>query len=175
MYLKKVCFVLRHAPKRPISSVKSVSGDGFFDKEMIIKLGFLNAEYVADRWHMKDTGLQNVFGSSGYELPKKEPAELGTVGQSAYLVLVDNSLSFQLEHTASDTWGRRGWRLGHGSCRLSLGTEVAKDVEPGAACAGLEVAGDAMTDSCISSRGSRPCTQRSHLTAPGVRRNVNFS
>ena len=41
--------------------------------------------------------------------------------------------------------------------------------------AGLEVAGDAMTDSCISSRGSRPVTQRSHLTAPGVRRSVGLT
>ena len=55
MYLKNVRFLSRYAPKRPISSVKIVSGDGFFDKETIIKLGFVNAEYVADWWHMTDS------------------------------------------------------------------------------------------------------------------------
>ena len=57
MYLEKVRFLSRYAPKRPISSVTIVSGDGFFDKAMIMKLGFVNAEYVADWWHMKDSGL----------------------------------------------------------------------------------------------------------------------
>ena len=70
MYLEKVRFLSRYAPKRPISSVTIVSGDGFFDKAMIMKLGFVNAEYVADRWHLKDFGLQKMFGSSGYELLK---------------------------------------------------------------------------------------------------------
>ena len=64
MYLKKVRFLLRYAPKRPIASVRIASGYGF-GKVMIIKLGFVNAEYVTGRWHMKDSGLRTIFGSSG--------------------------------------------------------------------------------------------------------------
>ena len=65
MYLEKVHFLLRHAPKRPILSLKIVSGGGFFDKETIIKLRFVNAEYVADWWHMKDSVLQILLDQVG--------------------------------------------------------------------------------------------------------------
>ena len=40
----------------------------FFDQELIRKLGFGNAYFIQDQWHLLDSGLVKNFGKNGYEL-----------------------------------------------------------------------------------------------------------
>ena len=55
-------FLAENAPGRPLADVTIVAGDGFFDQDMIVDFGFINAQYIADLWHLLDSGLRNKFG-----------------------------------------------------------------------------------------------------------------
>ena len=67
-YLSKANFLARHAPRRPLSEVKIVPGDGFLDEEIVTRLGFINAAFVADQWHLLDSGLKKMVGKAGHAL-----------------------------------------------------------------------------------------------------------
>ena len=59
------------APGRSKEEVMIVAGDGFFDQKMCNDtLGFTNAAYITDVWHLLDQGLCKLFGKSGYILLK---------------------------------------------------------------------------------------------------------
>ena len=38
--------------------------------KVIEKMGFTNARFIQDHWHLYDSGLKKTFGSAGYELLK---------------------------------------------------------------------------------------------------------
>ena len=63
MYQFACDFLGAASPKRPLSEVKVVAGDGFFDQELIRRLGFRDACYVADQWHLLDSGLKIFWGA----------------------------------------------------------------------------------------------------------------
>jgi hypothetical protein len=63
-------FLGKSSPGRPLSEVKIVSGDGFFDTETIRRLGFTNANFILDQWHFINSGLEKMFGPKGYEILK---------------------------------------------------------------------------------------------------------
>ena len=66
-------FLSCSAPGRPLSLVGIVSGDGFFDQDLIIKLGFTNAKFIMNHFHLyisANPGLAKIFGKAGYELLK---------------------------------------------------------------------------------------------------------
>jgi hypothetical protein len=46
--------------------VNIVAGDGFFDQQFIVRLGFVNATFVLDMWHLLDSGLEQSFGKAGF-------------------------------------------------------------------------------------------------------------
>ena len=48
-------------PNRLPSEYYVVSGDGFFSQEMIVKLGFSQANYLYDNWHLRRS-IENQFG-----------------------------------------------------------------------------------------------------------------
>ena len=63
-----VCnFMAENAPGRPLSEVIAVVAYGFFDQELVKKLGFVNSHVIQDQWHLLDSGLAKIFGKSGYE------------------------------------------------------------------------------------------------------------
>ena len=67
MYAFMARFLQDHAPGWPATDVHIVAGDGFFDQDMVTKtLGFVNAAYFTDQWHLLDSGLGKMFGESGY-------------------------------------------------------------------------------------------------------------
>lgn len=68
MYQFVADFLGESAPGRPLSEVNIVAGDGFFDQDMIITLGFINACFITDQWHLLDSGLSKMFGKSAYTL-----------------------------------------------------------------------------------------------------------
>ena len=70
MYEFMCQFLGKSSPGRPLSEVKIVSGDGFFDTETIRRLGFTNANFILDQWHFINSGLEKMFGPKGYELLK---------------------------------------------------------------------------------------------------------
>lgn len=70
MYQFVADFLGESAPGRPLSNVNIVAGDGFFDQELITRLGFINAHYVTDQWHLLDSGLEKMFGKAGHALLK---------------------------------------------------------------------------------------------------------
>ena len=73
MYRFVADFLAASAPGRPLSLVNIIAGDGFFDQEMIIKLGFTNAKFIMDHFHLyisANPGLAKIFGKGGYELLK---------------------------------------------------------------------------------------------------------
>ena len=55
-------FLLRNTQARPPEDVHAVSGDGFFSQRMVTDFGFSNAKYVADCFHLFETGLTDRFG-----------------------------------------------------------------------------------------------------------------
>ena len=53
-------------PNRLKEDVLVVSGDGFFNQRTLISWGLENAKFIADYWHLFDSGLKNHFGSEHY-------------------------------------------------------------------------------------------------------------
>jgi hypothetical protein len=68
MYQFTSQFLAENSAKRTLSQVHLVAGDGFFDQNMIVKFGFINAKYVSDRWHLLESGLLKQFGKSCHDL-----------------------------------------------------------------------------------------------------------
>ena len=68
MYQFGCNFLATSSPGHPLIDVDTVSADGFFDQALIVKLGFVNARFILDQWHLLDSGLMKMFGKSGYEL-----------------------------------------------------------------------------------------------------------
>ena len=64
-HLFVVQFLLKNAPGRPENKVYAVAGDGFFNQKMITRFGFTNAKFIADCFHLFDSGKKLiVFQSS---------------------------------------------------------------------------------------------------------------
>ena len=70
MYQFISSFLADSVPGRPFSTVKIVAGDGYFDQEMIVNFGYTSALFLMDHFHLRDLGLADMFGKSGYELLK---------------------------------------------------------------------------------------------------------
>ena len=68
MYQFGCNFLAKSSPGRPFTEVNAVAADGFFDQDLIVKLGFVNAQFILDQWHLLDSGLMKMFGKSGYEI-----------------------------------------------------------------------------------------------------------
>jgi len=57
-----VCNSLKNmAPGRPSSDVFAFAGDGYFSQELVTSLGFVNASFIHDRWHL----LENIKAKMG--------------------------------------------------------------------------------------------------------------
>ncbi len=69
MYDSLCQFLRMNALGRTFESVKVVAGDGFFNQEVIVELGFVNAKFIYDRWHLLDSRLKGML-NTGYELLK---------------------------------------------------------------------------------------------------------
>ena len=67
MYAAQSKFLSKFAPSRPLSMVDVIAADGFFDQLTVRKLGFENARFIQDHFHLYDSGLLKIFGKSGYE------------------------------------------------------------------------------------------------------------
>eukprot|EP00956_Cyclotella_meneghiniana_P040909 scaffold208956_cov35-Cyclotella_meneghiniana.AAC.1 len=67
-------FLAKYTPGRPLSEVSIVAGDEFFNQEMIEYLGFVNAKYIKDHFHLFDSGLGKKFGVTGHNLLKNHLA-----------------------------------------------------------------------------------------------------
>ena len=76
MYHFVAKFLAENAPARPLSDVKIVAGDGFFNQDMINKFGFTMAKFLLDHWHLHDSGLTQMFGKAGHELLKGHLTEM---------------------------------------------------------------------------------------------------
>ena len=70
MYKFACSFLGQHTPSRPLSSVLVVAGDSFFDPSLVTELGFTNASFVMDQWHLQDSGLEKMFGKNHYNMLK---------------------------------------------------------------------------------------------------------
>ncbi len=53
-------FLRKNAPDRAFESVKVVAGNGFFNQEVIFELGFTNAKFIYNRWHLLNLGLKGM-------------------------------------------------------------------------------------------------------------------
>jgi hypothetical protein len=70
MYQFVSSFLAESVPGRPLSTVKIVAGDGYFDQEMIFNFGFTNAVFLMDQFHLLDSGLAEYFGITWHALLK---------------------------------------------------------------------------------------------------------
>ncbi len=69
MLTSSVCkFLLANSPGRSGEEVDVVSGDGLFSWQSLPTLGFPNASFVADWFHLFNFGLLDRFGSHGFSL-----------------------------------------------------------------------------------------------------------
>ena len=59
---------LEMCPKRKKEDVLIVSGDGFFNQQSLHKWGLCNAKFIADHWHLFDSGLKDKFSIQYYHL-----------------------------------------------------------------------------------------------------------
>ncbi|KAL7546585.1 hypothetical protein ACHAWF_009917, partial [Thalassiosira exigua] len=64
MYEFSARFLEEYTPGRPLSEVRVVSGDGFFNRQIIRDMGFVNARLITDQWHLIDSGLELMFGKA---------------------------------------------------------------------------------------------------------------
>jgi hypothetical protein len=55
------------SPGCPLTEANAVTADRFFDQALIVKLDFVNTQFILDHWHLLDSGLM-IFGKSSYEL-----------------------------------------------------------------------------------------------------------
>ena len=67
-YLFMIGFLIKNSPGRPPSVVHAVAGDGFFNQEMTIRFGFVNAKFITDWHHLFATGLSDHFGEHHSDL-----------------------------------------------------------------------------------------------------------
>ena len=65
-----VSFIVRHCPGLVLSDVKMVSGDRFFNQQMIHDFGFTSAIFIIDHFHLIDSGLDDMFGVHGAKVMK---------------------------------------------------------------------------------------------------------
>ena len=63
-YAFLVQFLAKNTPKLKLEDVKVISGDGFFDQAMIEEFGYVNARFIADWYHLFDSGLDKMFGKA---------------------------------------------------------------------------------------------------------------
>ena len=96
MYQFACDFLGTASPKRPLCELKVVPEDGFFYQDLVGKLGFTNAVYMTDKWHLVDSGIENIFGRASnallrghmVKLVKAEPeAEFDSTIQCAMGIL----------------------------------------------------------------------------------------
>ena len=66
MYKFIADFLRTSTPKRTLEDIMIVAGDAFFTQALVRELGFTNARFVWDRWHLLDSGLEKIFGKSWY-------------------------------------------------------------------------------------------------------------
>ena len=70
-YKFMIDFVLTNTPLCRADSVLIFTGDdGFFTQEMVKEVGFPNARYSRDWFHLFDSGLVDIFGETGNTLVK---------------------------------------------------------------------------------------------------------
>ena len=65
-FLLKSCFEM--CPGRIPDDVSIVSGDGFFTQNTLETWGLFKAKFVADYWHLFNTGLKDRFGQNHYNI-----------------------------------------------------------------------------------------------------------
>jgi hypothetical protein len=70
MYQFAADFLAEFSPGCPLASVDIVAGDGYFSQDYIFRLGFTEARFILDMWHLLDSGLEKIFGKSGFMKPK---------------------------------------------------------------------------------------------------------
>ena len=63
-------FLRDFSPHRLLADVEVMSGDGFFDQKMAWDLGFTNAKFITDQYHLINSGLSRKFGKGGSEFLK---------------------------------------------------------------------------------------------------------
>ena len=54
------------AHKRTLDDVYVVSADGFLDQKKVIELGFKNARYVCDQFHLIKVNIADAFKGTGH-------------------------------------------------------------------------------------------------------------
>ena len=56
MYGAQAAFLEEYAPGCPLSEVLIVAGDRFFNQSVVVSMGFTNATFIVDQWHLYDSG-----------------------------------------------------------------------------------------------------------------------
>ncbi len=68
MYQFAADFLAEFSPERPLASVDIVAGDGYFSQDFIFRLGFTEARFVLNMWHLLDSSLEkNIWQIWFYE------------------------------------------------------------------------------------------------------------
>jgi len=83
-YMFMCNFIFKNTPMRPVSSVNNVTGDVFFNQNMIEEFGFINAKYLKDWFHLFDTGLKELFGEDTSKLLKGELIQMAKAPSRDY-------------------------------------------------------------------------------------------
>ena len=68
MYHFTSSFLADHSTGRRLTDVDIVSGDGFFNRHILIDTGFKNEYLISDQFHLIDSGIVNIFGKYCVEL-----------------------------------------------------------------------------------------------------------
>ena len=63
MYHFTSSFLADHSPGQRLTDVDIVSSDGFFNRHIVIDLGFTNSYFFYDQFHLIDSGLLNFLES----------------------------------------------------------------------------------------------------------------
>ncbi len=79
-------FLIRNTPGHDSDKVHVFSGDGSFDQAMVHDLGFQNARYLKDWFHLFFTGLTDTFGQYGAELLEDELKQMIRARNQEYFI-----------------------------------------------------------------------------------------
>ena len=87
---------LEMCPKRNKKDISIVSGDGFFNQSSLEKWGLCNAKFIADHWHLFDSGLKDRFSMTYYHLIEHNLRKMANAHNEQQMNIAYNDAKQQL-------------------------------------------------------------------------------
>ncbi len=68
MYQFVVSFIKKNCPRLSMDDVRFFATNQFLNQTEVERLGFKNAMFIIDQYHLQKSGLEDHFTSAGYDI-----------------------------------------------------------------------------------------------------------